>query len=236
MEYRFRRVVRAAVVASAAAGVMIFGAGIASAHVTVDPSTTAAGAYAVLAFSIPHGCDGSATTQVAIKIPDGVTSVTPTVNPNWTIEKKMETLATPIDDGHGGQVTERVDQVVYTAVTPLPADMRDVFELSVKLPDTAGERLVFPAVQTCEVGETAWIETAADGQPEPDHPAPFVTLTAATAGGHGGGVAAEAADAMPSESVAAERGTSVVAWIALGLGIAGLLLGGVAVTRRSSKS
>jgi hypothetical protein len=40
--------------------------------------------------------------------------------------------------------------------------------------------LHFPVIQTCEGGlHTDWIEIAPAGGPEPDHPAPAITLTGA---------------------------------------------------------
>ena len=55
-----------------AAGLLTLGlAAPASAHVTVTPSDTAAGAYVVLTFSVPHGCDGSPTTGITIQMPGG---------------------------------------------------------------------------------------------------------------------------------------------------------------------
>ena len=51
------------------------GAAAAQAHVTVNADTAEAGAYSVLTVSVPHGCDGSATTKVAIQIPDGINAV-----------------------------------------------------------------------------------------------------------------------------------------------------------------
>ncbi len=116
----------------------------AAAHVTVTPSVTSAGSYTVLTFSVPHGCDGSPTTKIAIKIADGINSVTPTVNPGWTVEKVMADLNPPVKDSHGNEITKRVDQVIYTAKTPLPADMRDTLELSLQLPDKPGETLRLP--------------------------------------------------------------------------------------------
>lgn len=53
----------------------LFGATAASAHVSVSSNTAEAGSYAILTFSVPHGCDGSATTKIAIQIPDGINSV-----------------------------------------------------------------------------------------------------------------------------------------------------------------
>ena len=58
--------------APAVLGIAVLGvAAPAGAHVTITPSTTAAGAFAVLTVSVPHGCDGSPTTQIAIADPRG---------------------------------------------------------------------------------------------------------------------------------------------------------------------
>jgi uncharacterized protein YcnI len=167
-----------------AAGLLVAGAGAAAAHVTVTPSLTSAGSYSVLTFSVGHGCDGSPTTKIAIKMPEQVLSVTPTRNPEWEVEKQMATLDEPVEDAHGNEITERVDQVVYTARTPLPDGYRDTFELQLQLPDAAGETLTFPTVQSCEKGETAWIETPSPGEDAEslESPAPSFVLSAAEDG------------------------------------------------------
>jgi periplasmic copper chaperone A len=177
-----------------AAGLLVAGAGAAAAHVTVTPSLTSAGSYSVLTFSVGHGCDGSPTTKIAVQMPEQVLAVTPTRNPEWEVEKQMATLDEPVEDAHGNEITERVDQVVYTARTPLPDGYRDTFELQLQLPDAAGETLTFPTIQTCEKGETAWIETPSAGQdPESlESPAPSFALDEA-----------EAADEADTEPVAA---------------------------------
>lgn len=173
----------------------------ASAHVSVDPSSTAAGSYSVLTFALPHGCDGSATTAIAIDLPEGIESVTPTVNYGWDVSKVAVDLATPLDDGHGNTITTRIGQIVYTAKTPLADGLRDTFALNVKLPaDAEGQTLEFPVLQTCEVGETVWNESPkADGS-EPDHPAPAITVTAATADAHGHGAETVVTDAHSEEA------------------------------------
>ena len=43
--------------------------------------------------SIPHGCDGSATTRVRVLIPEGVISVKPMPKPGWSIETKRGAYA-----------------------------------------------------------------------------------------------------------------------------------------------
>jgi uncharacterized protein YcnI len=202
----------------------------ASAHIGVAPTSTAAGSASVLTFALPHGCDGSATTAFAIDIPESITSVTPTVNPNWDVAKVPVNLDKPLDDGHGNSITSRVGQVVYTAKAPLADGLRDTFALSLTLPvDAAGTTLAFPVVQTCEVGATTWDQVAHDGEAEPEHPAPSITVTAAVAGdGHGHADAAAAADAAGSAAGSSGTGSpgDVLARV---LGIGGLVVGAVGI-------
>lgn len=187
----------------------------ASAHVSVDASTTAAGSYSVLTFSVGHGCEGSPTTTVAISIPESITAVTPTVNDGWTISRVTETLDEPLAEEDGDAITERTSQVVYTASTPLAADQRDTFQLSLALVGEEGDVLEFPTLQTCEVGERLW-----SGEEVPS-----VTLTAATGEGHHGEAAADEAAAEHTETTA--TGSDDV--LARVLGIAGLVVGAVGI-------
>jgi uncharacterized protein YcnI len=198
----------------------------ASAHVSVGGSTTEAGEYTVLTVSVPHGCEGSPTTKVAIKIPADVLAVTPTRNPFWEVSTTIQKLAKPTKDAHGNTVTERTGTVTYTATTPLPDDQRDALELSFQIPDKAGETLAFPTIQTCEKGETAWVEVPAKGQDaeELEHPAPAFVITPDDEGGHSeaAGEHAEVEKAAPSD----QRGT-----LGLVAGIAGLALGATALVQ-----
>ena len=57
-------------VAAAALAALVLSAVPASAHVTLAASSTAAGATSVLRMEVPHGCEGSATTEVAVRTPD----------------------------------------------------------------------------------------------------------------------------------------------------------------------
>lgn len=151
----------------------------ASAHVTVSSDTEEPGSYAVLTFSIPHGCDGSPTTALSLQVPQGINAATPTRNPFWTVESVLETLTDPLTDSHGNEVSQRVSEIVWTATTPLPDDQRDTLEVSLQLPEQAPvDTLWFPVVQTCEHGETAWVQVPADGQDphELSAPAPSITL------------------------------------------------------------
>ena len=199
----------------------------ASAHVEVDPSSTAAGSYSLLTFSVGHGCEGSSTTGITIDIPESITSVTPTVNPGWDIDKIAVDLATPLDDGEGDTITTRVGQVSYTAQAPLADGLRTTFVLSLQIPADAavGDTLAFPVLQTCEVGETDWADAVVEGEEEPAHPAPSLTVTEATAeSGHGHGSTDEA---TADEHDAAGTSTATDDVIARVLGIGGLVVGAV---------
>lgn len=196
----------------------------AAAHVTVTPSTTAAGAPAVVQFSIGHGCEGSATTSVTIRIPEQVNAVTPTRHPLWDVEEEVVALDPPVVDAHGTRLTERVASITFRAADPLPEGERDVLELALTLPPEAGATLAFPTIQTCEQGEAAWIEVPADGQ-DPDRlerPAPSFRLTGGAAEGAGSAVdtlTAVRADSDPAATPA--RGDAEAPLLALGaLGVA----------------
>lgn len=237
-ESKKRPLFMGAAAALGALALSIGGAAAAQAHVTVSPDTAEAGSYAVLSFSVPHGCDGSATTEVAIRIPDGINAVTPTRNGFYSVEKVAEALDEPIADSHGNEITERVAEIVYTATTPLPADQRDVFELSLRLPeDAAGSTLYFPAVQTCETGESAWVQIPAEGQDphELELPAPALAVVAAGESAHGSGAveeadaAAQPAPASDEQAQSGEQTPLVVA--ALVVGGLGLIAGALALIR-----
>lgn len=193
----------------AAAGLVALATVPASAHVTITPSTTAAGATAELRVEIPHGCAESATTAITIRMPEEVTEVSATGTERWAVD-------------------QAADALTYSTDTPLPDGEHAEVEFSVRLPDEAGATLVFPVVQQCEVGEAAWTEVAehAEGHDDLERPAPVLVV----AEGKGGGVADEAADAAP---VAADSGRNpTVTYGAAGLLVAGTLAGGFVLLRR----
>jgi len=182
-----RRRVRVGASAALAAGLVLAAPLAASAHVTVTPDAPAAGGYDVLTFAFSHGCDGSPTTALAIDIPDGLDSVSPTVQPGWTIDVER-------DESDG-----LVSRVTYTAADPVPNDLRATVVLGVKYADDAADTLAFPVEQVCEDGAVSWSEIAADGE-DPhalDHPAPTVALGAAAPADAHGASAHGGADEQP---------------------------------------
>jgi uncharacterized protein YcnI len=189
----------------------------ASAHVSVDATSAGAGSFTVLTFALSHGCEGSPTTAVHIGIPEDITVVTPTANPNWELSSVGDDAAT------------RTAGVVYTARTPLIDGVRDTFALSLQLPEDAeGSTLAFPVLQTCEIGQTNWDEAAVEGKAEPEHPAPTILVTAAVADPHAHGPAT--AETGAAETGAAAQDEASQDTFARALGLGGLIVGAVGIT------
>lgn len=179
----------------------------AGAHVGVSPDELVAGDHGVLTFSFSHGCENSPTTALRITMPDGLASVAPTMDSDWNIEVERG------DDG-------LVSAVTYTAVTPVPTELRGAVSMGVGLDESTPDSLAFPVVQQCVEGATEWTQIAENGE-DPhslDAPAPVVSVTAAAAGGHGEHTATEA----PKEDSTPAPATDPVG-IALGAG--GLVAG-----------
>lgn len=140
---------------------------LAQAHVVAAPGEAKAGSYSAIAFRVGHACGaGDTTLKVRVEIPDAVASARPQPKPGWTIDIE--------------KAGEKVTAVTWTG--RLPDDQFDDFPLLMKLPSQA-EPLTFPVVQTCEMGESQWIEIADPERPDEKltHPAPVVRLTPAVA-------------------------------------------------------
>lgn len=140
---------------------------VAQAHVVAAPGEAKAGSYSAIAFRVGHACGaGDTTLKVRVEISDAVASARPQPKTGWTIDiEKAEDKATAI-----------------TWTGRLPDDQFEDFAVLMKLPAQAGS-LTFPVVQTCEKGESQWIEVADPERPDEKltHPAPVVRLTPAVA-------------------------------------------------------
>ena len=168
------------------AGVAIMFTGSAAAHVTVNPDEAAAGSWFRATLRVSHGCEGSPTVAVRVKLPDGVFSVKPQVKPGWTIEIKTRKLAQPAEGPHG-IVTEVVDEITWRG-GPLPDAYFDEFGLSMKLPNEPEKILYFSTTQECEKGVNLWTEIPPQGRSwgDIDKPAPYLILRPAEKTGHSG--------------------------------------------------
>ena len=224
---------RTALVASVAAALVIPAA--AQAHVTLQPNTAAAGAFTRLDVRVPNERDDASTTKVEVQFPDGFASASYEPVPGWTVKVTKGKLATPIETDDG-QVTEGVKQITWTAdgeQDAIPPGAFQDFGLSVRIPEKAGDKLEFKALQTYSGGEVVrWI--GAEGT---DNPAPIVTVTEAAGDDAASHEAAPTPVAAERTSATADDGSgNGLAIVALIVGLVGLAVGaaGLYAARRAS--
>jgi uncharacterized protein YcnI len=224
---------RAAVVlatTTAALATSVVVASTASAHVTVSSTDAAPGGFGKLTFRVPNESDTASTVALRIQVPEesALASLRVQPVPGWTVSVTNSELPEP-REVHGQEITSYVSVVEYRADAGTgiaPGEFQEFALSGGAFPDDA-EELSFPAVQTYSDGtEAAWIEPTVDGQPEPELPAPVLSLTGSSSDGDSAGSAGTAASAEVEDD-----GASGVAVTALVLAVLGLLagLGGLAL-------
>lgn len=171
------------ILTAASVAALLLAATPAFAHVELENNTAAADGDFKLVFMVPHGCAGSPTTALRIKIPEGVVKAKPEPKAGWALMVVKEKLAEPIKY-YSTTLTEDVREIDWTGGN-LPDDYYDEFVIVGKMPNKPGETIYFPAVQECAKGEARWIEIPAAGQSSEDlkRPAPALKLGPKAAGG-----------------------------------------------------
>jgi periplasmic copper chaperone A len=179
-------------------------AGLASAHVEVQQTSAPPGDLAPVTIQVPNESETASTTSIAVQIPEGVDIVRVDPKPGWKYALTKEKLTNPSTSGDLS-ATERVKTITWTGGPIAPGEFT-TFSMLVATPDTPGKTITFPTVQTYSDGKVSrWI--GAEGS---DLPAPQIAIAAEEGG-------TDAAAATSSDS-------GKTNW-ALGLGIAGLVVG-----------
>ncbi len=147
------------------------------AHATLEVTEAAAGASYKGVVRIGHGCEGTATLKVRVRIPEGMIGVKPVPKAGWTLETVKVPFKEPVKYLHG-TLTEGVREIIWTGKL-LDAHF-DEFGFRGALVETlpTGSKLYVPVVQDCERGQNRWIEIPAEGKSSRDYkePAPFITI------------------------------------------------------------
>jgi len=158
-----------------AAFALIAGASAAYSHPTLTQRAAQADSYFRASFSVPHGCDGAATTKISIWLPESVLQARPMAKPGWNIEIVRVKLDKEIEGPHGHKITHRVAKVIFSGGN-LRDDFFDEFTLSLRLPNEAGT-LYFPIEQECGDKRRAWNEIPSPSQKLHDLESPAAALT-----------------------------------------------------------
>ena len=205
----------------------------AAAHVTINPGEWEAGGFARFAVRVPNERDNADTTEVTMQFPESVIEARFQPVPGWKRTIEMAPLDEPIEEEGEEPITERIASVTWTGGTITPDEFEE-FGVSFQVPETPGEELLLPAVQTYSNGEVVrWIAPEEDA----DSPAPRVAVLepapeeeeAAAAGAtttteeDGSDQAAAGGEAAPASAESDDD--SGTATLALVLGIAGLVAG-----------
>jgi uncharacterized protein len=145
----------------------VLSAGAAGAHVAVTPSTAPKGGFEILSFSVPNEKDDANTVGLEVEFPAKYPIPSVRVKPmtGWTIEVT--------------KTGDAVSTVTWTATDGgLTPGQFDLFTVSAGPLPTNTKKLELAAVQTYSDGDVvSWSEPAVKGAPEPEHPAPTLTLT-----------------------------------------------------------
>jgi uncharacterized protein YcnI len=207
-------------------GLLAF-AGPAAAHVTVNPREAEQGGYGRLAFRVPNESDTASTTKLEVVLPEDapVASVSTMPVTGWTTTVERRAVNPPLEV-HGSQISEVVSKITWTAAAGGGVKPGEFVEFPVSMgPLPEVDQMIFKSLQTYSDGNIVrWIdEPVADGQEEPENPAPVLALKAAS-----GSASPSAVAAVP---VASDSDSDSGNGLAIGLAVAGLVagLGGLAL-------
>ena len=190
------------------------------AHVTVHPGTLPAGTGDIeLTFRVPNERDNANTVKLQVFFPTDLPLLTVSVLPvqGWATKVETRTVSEPIKSGDG-PVTQVVTDITWTATAGgiAPGQYEDFPISAGQAPSQVGG-VVFKSLQTYSSGEIVrWIQVASPQDPNPDTPAPVLTLTGASP-------TAPVPVATSSASGAAE-GIATAALVVALLGLLGVLL------------
>lgn len=149
------------------------------AHVTIETRQAPVGGTYKAVLRVPHGCDGTATTTLRVKIPEGVIAVKPMPKPGWTIGTVKGPYAKTYTMFHNAKLSEGVTELSWSG-GKLPDAYYDefVFQAFLTRDLEPGKTIYFPVVQECEKGVHRWIEIPAEGKSgeQLDQPAPGLKL------------------------------------------------------------
>lgn len=154
---------------------LMLSAAAAQAHVALTQRSAQADSYFRAAFTVPHGCDGAATTRLSIWLPEQILTAKPQAKPGWTIEIVRVKLDVPVAGPHGTKITERVAKIVYSGGS-LADEHFDEFAMQLRLPPARGT-LYFPVLQECGTKSRSWSEIPSPGQKLNDLENPAASLT-----------------------------------------------------------
>lgn len=155
------------------------------AHASLEKSEAQVESYFVLTAQVPHGCDGKATTEVDIKLPEGFILAKPMPKAGWELEVVNGDYQKSYSD-HGKEIKSGPQEIRWKNGN-LADEYFDTFSVRGKVSGVdAGQSIPFIMTQKCGAdASVVWSDIVAAGA-DPhklEHPAPMLKVVAAE--GHG---------------------------------------------------
>jgi uncharacterized protein YcnI len=134
------------------------------AHITLETQQAPVGASYKAVMRVPHGCEGTATTAIRVRLPDGVIGVKPMPKAGWQLNTITSKYAKPYTL-RGAKITEGVTEIAWSGGKLADAHYDEfVFMGALAEELEPGKTIYFPVVQECEKGVHRWIEIPKDGE------------------------------------------------------------------------
>src|SRR5262245_5083979 len=84
-----------------------------AAHVTLETQEAKGGERYTAVLRVPHGCEGTATTGLRVRIPDGVIAVKPMPKPGWTLTTTTDKYDKTYTFFHNAKLSEGVTEISW---------------------------------------------------------------------------------------------------------------------------
>uniref|UniRef100_UPI003F22DCF6 copper chaperone PCu(A)C n=1 Tax=Rhizobium sp. F40D2 TaxID=3453141 RepID=UPI003F22DCF6 len=157
----------------------------AEAHVTFLNKEATQDSTILATLQLPHGCDGKATTEVRVKLPEGFVFAKPQPKAGWELEVIKGDYQKSYDN-HGDKVKSGAVEIRWKNGN-LSDDFYDTFVIQGKVSGVeAGTSLAFPVTQMCGDTVEAWDQVAKEGGDAHGmkSPAPLLKVVAGEDQGH----------------------------------------------------
>lgn len=136
----------------------------AQAHITLAQGEAVAGAPYKIVLRVPHGCEGSATTGIDVKLPEGIIAAKPMPKAGWRIEIGHGAYARSYSFYHDMKLDKGAREIAWSGGA-LPDEYYDEFVIAAFVArELAPGPLYFAVRQSCEKGEADWSQIPAAGQ------------------------------------------------------------------------
>jgi len=187
----------------------------ASAHVGVSSPDAAKEGFGKVVFRVPNESETAATTSIVVTLPVAtpLAFVSAGAKPGWTVDVAKTTLDKPTKAGDY-ELTEAVSTITWTADgAGIPTGQFDEFAFSGgPFPDA--DSISFSAQQIYDDGSRVDWDQEQKGDTEPEHPAPVLTLAAASSEHHGAATdTAKADNAEDTDNTTDTDDTGLGTWL-----------------------